>query len=370
MSMRVGPRGVWAAIALCGGVLAPVADQAPRAEARGGAEPGAQRGRETGAPATTQKPGEGVWRNYDFVPGATVWKATDFSAEPVGRFPAKQIEFVSGNMQTVEMDGEKAIEVSGSSRLKLPLPAVLPAGFTLEFMVHMPAANFITSVYFSPLTTAVARYPNDYVQIYNRPGIYRQGRPVSNLLMQGLPDRWVPVKLQVDDAYAILYVNSERAAQVPTVNFARSNAIEVRAEGNQRLKTYLKDFVVAVGVGKMYDTLMKTGTFTTRGILFDVNSDRIRPESTPALAEILSTLNAHADLRIVIEGHTDNTGDDAQNLALSERRARSVVAHLAQQGVAAARLAAVGKGETDPASDNATAEGRQQNRRVVIRVAK
>jgi len=188
--------------------------------------------------------------------------------------------------------------------------------------------------------------------------------------MQGLPDRWVSVKLQVDDTYAILYVNSERAAQVPTANFARSNSIEIRAEGNQRLKTYLKDFVVAVGVNKLYDTLMKTGEFTTRGILFDVNSDRIRPESTPALTEIVTTLNEHADLKILIEGHTDNTGDDAQNLALSDRRAQSVVTYLTQQGVATARVSAQGKGETVPAADNGTAEGRQQNRRVVIRVVK
>lgn len=364
MSQQARYTTTWAAVAASACLLALGAGEMLPAVV------GAQGGRAAQPPAATQKPGEGVWRNYDFVPGSTVWKATDFSAEPVGRFPGKQVEFVSGNMQTVELNGEKAIEVSGSSRLKLPLPRVLPRGFTLEFMVHIPAPNFITSVFFSPMTTAVARYPNDYVQIYNRPGIYRQGREVSNLLMQGLPDRWAAVKLQVDDTYAILYVDSERAAQVPTVNFARSNSIEIRAEGNQRLKTYLKDFVVAVGVDKMYDVLMKTGTFTTRGILFDVNSDRIRPESTPALSEILTTLNQHGDLRIVIEGHTDSTGDDAQNLALSERRARAVVAHLTQQGIAGARLSAEGKGETTPAADNATAEGRQQNRRVVIRVAK
>ena len=369
MSMRIGQRRAWMVIALFGGLFTVAAGEMTGTETAASPETGLQRGRATQAPVT-QKPGEGVWRNYDFVPGSTVWKATDFSAEPVGRFPGKQVEFVSGNMQTVEIDGEKAIEVSGSSRLKLPLPGVLPAGFTLEFMVHSPAPNFITSVFFSPLNTAVARYPNDYVQIYNRPGIYRQGREVSNLLMPGLPDRWVPVKLQVDDSYAILYVNSERAAQVPTVNFARSNAIEIRAEGNQRLKTYLKDFVVAVGVNRLYDTLVKTGAFTTRGILFDVNSDRIRPESTPALTEILTTLTEHADLRLVIEGHTDSSGDDAQNLALSERRAGSVVAYLTQQGIAAARLSAEGKGETTPTADNATVEGRQQNRRVVIRVAK
>ena len=327
------------------------------------------RGAPQAAPAT-EKPGEGVWRNYDFVPGDTVWKATDLSAEPVGRFPATQIEFVSGNLQTVELNGEKAIEVSSASVFRLPLPRALPRGFTLEFMLNFPAANFITTIFFGPMTTSVAAYANDYLQIYARPGVYRKGKEVSNLFMPRITDRWVPVKLQVDDTYAILYVDSERAAQVPAVNFARSAMIEFRASGNQRLKTYLKDFVVAVGVNKMYETLIKTGSFTTRGILFATDSDRLRPESTPALSEILTALNDHADLKILIEGHTDNVGDDAHNQALSERRAQAVAGYLVQQGIASARLSAAGKGESTPSADNATAEGRQQNRRVVIKVAK
>lgn len=314
--------------------------------------------------------GEGVWRNYDFVPGATVWKATDFSAEPVGRFPGKQIEFVSGNLQIVELDGEKALEVSSSSVFRLRMPRALPGGFTLEFMLNFPAPNFITTVSFSPLTGAVAAYPNDYVQIYSRPGVYRKGREVSNMLMNNIAGKWLPIKLQVDDTYAILYVGSDRAAQVPVVNFARSASVEFRASGNERFKTYMKDFVVAVGVNKMYDALMKSGSFTTRGILFDSGSDRIRPESTPALAEILATLNEHAALRILVEGHTDNVGDDASNLSLSERRAAAVVRYLTGQGVAAGRLGAAGKGEAEPSADNTTAEGRQQNRRVVIRLVK
>jgi hypothetical protein len=51
----------------------------------------------------------------------------------------------------------------------------------------------------------------------------------------------------------------------------------------------------------MYDTLIKTGSFTTRSILFDTGSDRIRPESTPTLTEMLATLKEHASLKILIE---------------------------------------------------------------------
>ena len=78
-------------------------------------------------------------------------------------------------------------------------------------------------------------------------------------------------------------------------------------------------------------------------------------------------LSQHADLKVMIEGHTDATGDDASNLSLSERRAQSVVAWLTSNGIAANRLQASGKGETVPVGDNTTEAGRQQNRRVVIR---
>jgi OOP family OmpA-OmpF porin len=71
------------------------------------------------------------------------------------------------------------------------------------------------------------------------------------------------------------------------------------------------------------------------------------------------------DLRLSIEGHTDNVGDDAYNLQLSERRAAAVKAYLVGSlGVSGARLEVAGLGETRPVADNGTAEGQQQNRRV------
>jgi outer membrane protein OmpA-like peptidoglycan-associated protein len=69
----------------------------------------------------------------------------------------------------------------------------------------------------------------------------------------------------------------------------------------------------------------------------------------------------------VVEGHTDSTGADAYNQALSERRANSVLRYLVDAGVPASRLSAQGFGESQPVADNDTAEGRAQNRRVVLR---
>ena len=105
----------------------------------------------------------------------------------------------------------------------------------------------------------------------------------------------------------------------------------------------------------------------TQGILFDTGSDRIRPESTPTLREIGEMLKEHADLKLAVEGHTDNTGNAAANQSLSEKRAQAIVAYLGTTYVVAAeRLQTKGLGQTRPAGSNDTAEGRQQNRRVEL----
>ncbi|MCL4867314.1 MAG: OmpA family protein, partial [Gemmatimonadales bacterium] len=110
-----------------------------------------------------------------------------------------------------------------------------------------------------------------------------------------------------------------------------------------------------------------TGEFTTRGIFFDSDSDTLRPESTPTLEALRTALHDHADLKVLVEGHTDGQGEEDHNLDLSRRRAAAVVAYLTANGIAADWLRSDGKGESTPVGDNATAEGRQQNRRVVIR---
>jgi len=317
---------------------------------------------------SAQQPGQGVWRNYDFVPGTEVWLATDFSNEPVGRFPGSQLKFVRGNMQIVERNGVKVLEVASASEFQLVFDQALPPDFTLEWSEKLGATNMITNVFFSPIETALSRYPDHYVSLYHSPGIFHHGNPVSNLRIgQPMVDAMNPLKFQVDGEYAIMYVGTERVAQVPVVSLTRGNAITFRVAGNQRLPTYISDIVVAVGLDKLYDALMKDGVFTTRGIHFDVDSDRLRPESTPVLEELRESLASHAELSVIIEGHTDSTGADAHNLELSQRRAGAVASYLSEHGIAADRLEGVGKGETEPVADNGTTEGRQQNRRVVIR---
>ena len=121
------------------------------------------------------------------------------------------------------------------------------------------------------------------------------------------------------------------------------------------------------GGRKLYDELAAAGRVATQGIYFDTGSDRIRPESTPTLKEIAQMLTEHADLKLVIEGHTDNVGDEAANQALSEKRAAAVKdALVASYKVDAGRVSSRGLGATKPAAPNTTPEGRQANRRVEL----
>lgn len=318
---------------------------------------------------SAEQPGEGVWRNYDFVPGARVWFASDFSEEPVGRFPAGQLEFVTGNMQIVELDGERVLELTSNGVFRVRLPEQLPEDFTVEFTLKSGTPNQATRVSFTPVEGAFSKLEGHYLTFNRRPGVYSRGQEVSTVgRARGLADEFAEVKFQQDGAYAIVYVGTERVSNLPNANFARSDAIEFQISANARFPSYVKDIVVAVGLDDLYGKLMETGEFTTRGIFFDFNSAELRGESTPVLEQIRSAMAKHPELRVIFEGHTDNVGDDAYNLALSEKRAQAVVAYLEGNGIDGSRMTAVGKGEMAPVADNATPEGRAENRRVVLRV--
>ena len=101
---------------------------------------------------------------------------------------------------------------------------------------------------------------------------------------------------------------------------------------------------------------------------FDTDKASLRPDSYSELAELLDYLQRHEEIKIEIAGHTDNAGGDAHNLKLSQDRANAIVKYLMSKGIKATRLIARGYGASQPVSDNATEEGRQQNRRTEVRI--
>ncbi|MDH3453561.1 MAG: OmpA family protein [Desulfuromonadales bacterium] len=104
-------------------------------------------------------------------------------------------------------------------------------------------------------------------------------------------------------------------------------------------------------------------------VLFDVNSASLKAGANTEINRVSQVLMQYPQTDIQIAGHTDSTGSEVYNQQLSERRAMSVQNALANQGVAANRMRAIGFGEGQPVADNSTEAGRQLNRRVVVTIA-
>jgi outer membrane protein OmpA-like peptidoglycan-associated protein len=104
------------------------------------------------------------------------------------------------------------------------------------------------------------------------------------------------------------------------------------------------------------------------GLQFDVNSTSLAGDTKANLDKLAVTLNKYDDTSILIEGHTDNTGEAKYNQDLSERRARSVSQYLKTQGVAGNRLTTKGYGEEQPIASNETDADRHKNRRVEVAI--
>ena len=104
------------------------------------------------------------------------------------------------------------------------------------------------------------------------------------------------------------------------------------------------------------------------GLLYDFDSDLVRPEAKANLRELAASLDKYPKTDLMIVGHTDQLGSQSYNQALSERRARSAATYLVSQGVSGARIATRGLGETEPVASNETEAGRQANRRVEVAI--
>jgi OOP family OmpA-OmpF porin len=98
--------------------------------------------------------------------------------------------------------------------------------------------------------------------------------------------------------------------------------------------------------------------------LFDLDKDEIKAQYYPLLDQVVSVLNRHPSLRIIIEGHTCSLGSAAYNQELSQKRAEAVKRYLTMKGISESRMSAVGYGETRPKASNDTEAGRMLNRRV------
>ncbi|MBV9086337.1 MAG: OmpA family protein [Acidobacteriaceae bacterium] len=139
---------------------------------------------------------------------------------------------------------------------------------------------------------------------------------------------------------------------------AEADRSELRARLLRQLNSILETHDTSRGlVVNMSDVLFESGKYN------------LRPAARERLAKIAGVLLAHPDLRLEIEGHTDNIGSDSFNQTLSEKRAAAVQEYLVQQGIPADAITIRGLGKSEPIADNSTSAGRQKNRRVELVVS-
>jgi outer membrane protein OmpA-like peptidoglycan-associated protein len=117
-------------------------------------------------------------------------------------------------------------------------------------------------------------------------------------------------------------------------------------------------------------TVDSTTWFNFDRLLFESGSATLKPESQEQLRNVAEILKAYPGVNVKIGGYTDNQGDPASNVKLSQDRASNVKNELARLGVSSNRVESEGYGEQHPVADNSTEVGRAQNRRIALRVTK
>ncbi len=177
-------------------------------------------------------------------------------------------------------------------------------------------------------------------------------------------------KAQADQARAAAVAQQQQLAlEVEKAKMAAADADRLRQKAEQdqaALRQQLLD---------QFNAILQT-TDTARGlivnmsdVLFDTGKYSLKPAAREKLAKVSGIILGHPGLKIAVEGHTDSVGGDDYNMRLSENRASEVRDFLINQGIPPANVTSQGFGKTMPVADNATAAGRQKNRRVELVVS-
>ncbi len=330
------------------------------------------------------------YSKYDFVPGERVVAAEDFMQDAVGDFPAKWNTNGAGEVVTLAGQPGRWLKLTKSGFFLPEFVTALPDDFTLEFDVMVAptfssGATFYvalaelanvkqpapwqssTNTFVTTLTPSATGGSSNYTTRHD--GTSAATNQTEVALLAARNARPVHVSLWRQRQRVRVYIGQDKVWDVPRAiaTSAKFNALLFFVPGTIEAKHeyYLANVRVAVGAPDARNKILTQGKWVSHGILFDVNSDRIKGESYGSLKEMASVLAENADLKVQIVGHTDSDGDDAANLDLSKRRAAAVKTALATRfGIDATRLDTDGKGEGQPIDKNDTPAGKANNRRV------
>ncbi len=339
-----------------------------------------------------------AYSKFDFVPGEKVLVEENFNQDAVGDFPDKWNTNASGEIVNMEGKTGKWL-LFGKEGVFMPeFITQLPENFTFEFDVMCNEAysfySSALSVAFASLTNTGKDFMNWKVYSGNKDGVQVGIHPTgagssagqthflvfdngeetmkneaSQVQFMAKNKNFVKVHIWRQKQRLRVYMNEEKVWDIPRafVQGKKYNAIVFTTGSVHQAddKYTISNILLAVGAPDTRNKLITEGKFVTHGILFDPNSDKIKPESYGTLKDIANVLTENADVNVTIVGHTDSDGDEKANLDLSKRRAESVKQILIKEfAIDANRMKTDGKGESQPSDVNTTSAGKANNRRV------
>jgi outer membrane protein OmpA-like peptidoglycan-associated protein len=340
--------------------------------------------------AASNAPAFATYSKFDFVPGETVVIADDFTQDAVGDFPAKWNTNASGEIVTVGGTAGHWLKFTRAGFFVPEYVPELPENFTFEFdLLVEPEFNGGFALNTSLVQLSDLKRPADWQSAANvltftaHPATSAGGAssittrqdgtsgPANQITVPNLlASRGAPVHVSVwrQRQRVRIYMNQEKVWDVPRAiaDTAKFNSIVFFIPGGcGNCDYYVSNLRVATGAPDTRNKILTEGKWISHGILFDVNSDRLKGESYGSLKEISGVLSENPGVKVQIVGHTDSDGDDASNLDLSKRRAAAVKTALVSEfKIDAGRLETDGKGETQPIDKNDTPAGKANNRRV------
>lgn len=354
------------------------------------------------APATGAASSLQAYSRYDFVPGERIVYAEDFSADVVGEFPLAWFTNNKGEVVTLGGVSGRWLRLFPGGQFVSPALASLPENFTAEFDLLL---QYHTEEEGYPLPNIQVRL----LQLLKTDGTakdyFNKGETLSDASVELSPageetsmiefrsslggvahlsneaktlrqldsyfGKPMHVAIWVQKERCRLWINGEMVYDIPNALpakavFNRLNLVtEASMYNEQQVGMFVSNIRIAEGAPDLRSKLITEGKLATTGILFDVASEQVKPESYGVLKEIAAVLKEHPSVNVKITGHTDSEGDDQQNMNLSKRRAAAIKKALSTGfGIDAGRMQTEGLGETKPVADNSSKEGRFRNRRV------
>jgi OmpA-OmpF porin, OOP family len=323
------------------------------------------------------------YTQYDFVPGDKILYYEDFSQDAIGDFPALWTTNGSAEVKTINIAPGNWFHMNGMDAVYCYTNSIsFPANFIMEFDI-IPDEEFEHGIQLSfyqesePKELADALYPGDKglnIELkadgwetlgYNNidDNGWLMGQSQTAPVVKEQVNHFI---LWVQNRRVRIYHHGKKTLDMPTNIYAGTVFNKFRFSGWDRYAyPYISNIKITTASPDTRSKLITEGKLVSYGINFDSGKDIVKPESYGSVKEIAKVLSEAPDVRILIVGHTDGDGDDANNLELSKRRAASVKNFLAASfGIDAGRIETCGKGESEPIEPNTTSEGKAKNRRV------